>query len=232
MSNIRDYQTTWASYRKRVTAAVEERDKELSRLEKYEGERAEGERKAARDKFGQAVEAARVEAKGGFRRVLESMRDKAEEQGEVMQAPTAEQVHLLQMLAMRDSISATEAKSAALALAGNDDAIATLQQLCTARGGVVVSAVADCKSKRGKAHDALGAFQEAAGMCLQWSGGNRSSLMSERNAQRLQHVPESERIPLGAAVSADVDAGNMSEHEFTKVIVGNAATVEAARLLD
>ena len=232
MSSIQDYKNAWTNYRERITAAVEKRDRELARLEKYEGKRAEEEREAARVKFNQAVEVARNEARGRFGRVLEDMRDKADAIGEVMQAPTQEQVSILQMLSLRSSITQSEAESAARALAGNDDCLTTLQQLCATRGGVIVHEIAKNKSKRAQAFDALGAFRDAAGACLQWSGGSRSELMTERAAQYMQHVPESERVSLGAAIAADVDAQNMSQRDFTRVVVGNAASVEATSLID
>lgn len=232
MSNIKDFQGVWSDYRKKVSEANEIRDKELKRLERYEGRRADDEREAARAKFNQAVEAARDEARGRFRLVLTEMRDKADEIGEVMQAPTQEQLNLLSMLALRTSISQSEAESAARALAGNDDCLSTLQQLCAGRGGVIVHEAAKSKTKRAQAFDALGAFRDAAGSCLQWEGGSRAELMAQRNVQSLQHVPETERVPLAAAIAADVDAGRMTEREFSKVIVGNSASVEAASLID
>lgn len=231
-NNVKDFQSIWSDYRRGVSGAIEERDKELKRLERYEGERADTEREAARVKFNQAVEAARNEARGRFGRVLEDMRDKADAIGEVMQAPTQEQLNVLQMLSLRSSISQSEAESAARALAGNDDCLTTLKQLCATRGGVIVHEIAKSKTKRAQAFDALGAFRDAAGSCLQWSGGSRAELMAKRNMQHLQHVPEPERIPLGAAVAADVDAGKMTQRDFTSVVVGNAASVEAASLID
>lgn len=232
MSNVDEFKQVWADYRQKVSKAVEQRDKALESLSGYKGERAEAERKAAHDKFNEAVEGARSGARVRFRGILGNMRAKADEIGEVMQAPSQEQLSLLQMLSLRSSISQSEAESAARALAGNDDCLSTLQQICNSRGGVIVHEIAKSKSKRAQAFDALGAFRDAAGSCLQWAGGSRSELMAERATQYLQHVPEPERVPLGAAVAADVDAQNMSQRDFTRVVVGNAASVEAASLID
>lgn len=229
MSNVRDFQSVWSDYRRDVSRAVEARDKELKRLERYEGKRADTEREAARVKFNQAVEAARNEARGRFGRVLEDMRDKADVIGEVMQAPTQEQLNVLQMLSLRSSISQSEAESAARALAGNDDCLSTLQQLCATRGGAKVAGVN--KSKQNQAFAAVSEFARAASGLLGWQGGDRYSLMLERNAQRSQGVANSELIPMLSAVVADID-GSGTVREFVSQIVGDAATFENVMQVD
>ena len=229
MSNIRDFQNTWTSYRKRVAAAVEKRDKELARLEKYEGKRAEEEREAARDKFDEAVSVAREEARARFGQAIEAMKSKAEAVGQVMEPPSEEALRTLQMLSLRQSISPTEAEAAAKALQGNDAAIATLREICAARGGAKVAGVT--MTKRGQAVAAVNEFKSAANMLMSWQGGERHALMLERNAQRWQGVPEAERVPMSAAIVADID-GNGSTPEFVGQVVGDAASLDCVMLVD
>ena len=95
-----------------------------------------------------------------------------------------------------------------------------------------MGAIHDSKSKRGRAYDAYKAFAESAGMFLAWEGGSRSELMAQRQAQYVSHVPESERLPLGAAVSADVAAESMTEHDFVTTVLGNAAEYDSSMLID
>ena len=232
MGNCKDFQGIIGAYRSTVGAELGKLNEELARLEGYKGEKANGERDAANERFKSAVTAARDGARSELRPVLERMRDKADAYGDVMEAPSADAVNLLQMLSLRTSISPTEAKSAAKALAGNDAALKTLSELCATRGGAIVEAIHDSKSKRGRAHDAYKAFAESAGMFLSWEGGSRAELMAQRQVQHVNHVPESERVPLGAAVSADVAAESMPEYDFVKAVMGNAADYASARLVD
>lgn len=230
MKNTVRYKDTWSAYRQAVSKAAEERDKELSRLQGYKGERAEKERQKAREAFSRAVGVAREAARAEFNVAIGGMRKAAEAVGSVMEPPSEEALRTLQMLSLRTSISPAEAEAAAKSMQGNDACLTTLQELCVSRGGARVSAKG--KSKRGQAFDALREFEDAAKMCLAWQGGTRGELMRERNAQHLAQVPESERVPIGAAIAADVEAGRMSHAEFVRSIVGNTATVEGAAMLD
>lgn len=232
MGNCKDYQGIIGAYRSTVGAELDKLNKELGRLSGYKGEKADSERVAANRRFKSAVAAARDEARSELRHVLQRMKDKADAYGEVMEAPSAEQVNILMMLSLRTSISPKEAKSAAKALAGNDAALKTLSELCVTRGGAIVGAIHDSKSKRGRAHDAYKAFAESAGMFLAWEGGTRAELMAQRQVQHMSHVPESERVPFGAAVSADVAAESMSEYDFVKTVLGNAAEYDSSMLID
>lgn len=229
MSNVRDYQNTWTNYRKRVAAAVEKRDKELARLEKYEGKRADEEREAARVKFNEAVGVAREEARARFGQIIEAMKSKAEAVGQVMEPPSEEALRTLQMLSLRQSISPTEAEAAAKALQGNDAAIESLRQICATRGGTKVAGAN--MTKRGQAVAAVNEFRSAASMLMSWSGGSRHDLMLERNAQRSQGVPEAERVPMSAAIVADIDS-NGSTPEFVGQVVGDAASLDCIMLVD
>ena len=231
MGNCKDYQGIIGAYRSTVGAELDKLNKELTRLSGYKGEKADSERDAANKRFKSAVTAARDEARSELRTVLQRMKDKADAY-EAVEAPTAEQVNILTMLSLRTSISPTEAKSAAKALAGNDAALKTLSELCVTRGGAIVGAIHDSKSKRGRAYDAYKAFAESAGMFLAWEGGTRAELMAQRQVQHVNHVPESERVPLGAAVSADVTAESMPEYDFVKVVLGNAADYNSSSLID
>ncbi|MBR3314747.1 MAG: hypothetical protein IKG18_11480 [Atopobiaceae bacterium] len=231
MGNCKDFQVIIGGYRSTVGAELGKLNKELARLEGYRGEKADGERDAANKRFKSAVSAARDKARSELRPVLQRMKDKADAY-EAVEAPTAEQVNILTMLSLRTSISPTEAKSAAEALAGNDAALTTLSQLCATRGGAIVGAVHKSKSKRGRAYDVYKAFEESAGMFLSWEGGTRAELMAQRQVQHVSHVPESERVPLGAAVSADVAAESMPEYDFVKVVLGNSADYNSSSLVD
>lgn len=230
MSNTSEYKDTWSRYRKQIGNAISKRDEALERIAGYKGERAAREREQIANEFESSVGAAQQEARSSFTRILGDMRGKADEVGEVMQAPTQEQLNLLKMLSLRSSISQAEAESAARALEGNDAALQTLQELCAGRGGVRVAAIH--KSQRQKAHDALREFEEGAKSCLAWRGGSRFELLTERSRQGFERLPESERVPLGAALAADVDAERMTIAEFTKTIVGNTATIAGAELLN
>ena len=232
MGNCKDFQTIIGKYRSTVGAELGKLNKELTRLSGYKGEKADSERAAANRRFKSVVTAARDGARSELRPVLQRMKDRADAYGEVMEAPSTDAVNLLQMLSLRTTISPTEAKSAAKALAGNDAALKTLSELCVTRGGAIVGAVHKSKSKRGRAYDAYKAFAESAGMFLAWEGGSRSELMAQRQAQYVSHVPESERVPLGAAVSADVAAESMTEHDFVKTVLGNAAEYDSSMLID
>lgn len=227
MSNVRDYQNTWTSYRKRVAAAVEKRDKELARLEKYEGKRAEEEREAARVKFNEAVGVAREEARARFGQAIEAMKSKAEAVGQVMEPPSEEALRTLQMLSLRQSISPTEAEAAARSLQGNDAAIATLREICATRGGAKVAGSG--MTKRGQAFAAVSEFQNAANMLMSWQGGERHALMREHCAERMQGVRQ--QVPMSAVYVADVD-GDGSTSDFASKIVGKAASSEVVRLID
>lgn len=229
MSNIQDYKNAWTYYRERITAAVEKRDRELARLERYEGKRAEEEREAARNEFNQAVGAARDEARARFGQAIEAMKAKAEAVGQVMEPPSEEALRTLTMLSLRQSISPTEAEAAAKALQGNDAAIESLRQICAERGGAKVAGVT--MTKRGQAVAAVNEFRRAASMLMSWQGGERYALMLERNAQRWQGVPEAERVPMSAAIVADID-GNGSMPEFVGQVVGDAASLDCVMLID
>jgi len=232
MGNCKKYQQAIAKYRTTVITNGERKDRDLARIAGYEGAKAEQDREEIVRRFKSAVSAARDEAWSEIRPVLERMRDKAESYGEVMEAPTAEQVNLLSMLSLRTSISPTEAASAAKALSGNDAAIATLSDLCRERGGAIVGAIHGEKSKRGRAYDAYKAFEDAAGMFLSWEGGDRQTLMRRRQVERRDHVPQEQRTSIGAAVSADVAAEALPEYDFVKVVLGNAADYNSSSLID
>lgn len=230
MSNTSEYKDTWSRYRQQVGNAISKRDKALERIQGYKGKRADEEREQIAEEFESTIGAAQHEARSSFARILGDMRGKADEVGEVMEPPSEEALRVLQMLSLRTSITQAEAESAARALEGNDAALQTLQELCTGRGGVRVAAIH--KSHRQQAYDALREFEEGVKSCLAWRGGSRFELMTERSRQGFERIPESERVPLGAAIAADVDAERMTIAEFTKTIVGNTATVAGAELLN
>ena len=231
MGNLNNYQRVWGNYRNEVQTALRTRESALQRLEGYSGARADREREQIHNDFAESVRKSRTKARKEFGGVLESMREKAEGVGQVMEAPSSEAVSILQMLSLRTSISQAEAESAARALRGNDEALATLQQLCATRGGVKVKAIQKNKTKRTQAFDAVGAFKDAADAILQWEGGSRSELLSNRNRQAFEYVPASERVPLGACIAADITA-DCSPRDFATSAVGNACDYDAVQLID
>lgn len=226
--NLSNYMDAWNGYKKPVRQAEKKRDKTLARLEGYEGKRVEAEREQAWKDFNTAVEAARAEARAKFDTIIRSMHSKASEIDEVMTAPTTAMLNTLQALSMKTSISQRDADAAARMMDGCDVALDALQDLCTKRGGVRVSARG--KTARTKAFEHVKAFQDAAGMLLSWQGGTRNDIMLKRSQEYYAHIPETERTPLSAAFVADVEGTNVTD--FCKAVVSHDASMEDLMKLD
>lgn len=228
MGNINSYMNTWNGYGNEVNEAVAKRDAKLEKLNGYQGQRADEERKQIQAEFDEAVGAAQEKARARFNATLEAMKDKADKVAEVMVAPTEGMINALKALEMKKSITARDAESAAKLMEGCDVALDALQDLCDGRGGVRVSSHG--KSTHAKAHDHLHSFAEAASMRLQWRGGSRFDLMLKRSQERSAHAPESQRTPIGAALMADIKGGNVES--FCKSIVGSDASLSDVMRLD
>jgi len=227
MANIKDFQNEWKRYREAVNAANTAYDSEIKRLESYEGEKADEERREATAKRDEAITSAQSEARYRFNQILNRMAAKVDAI-EPLAAPSEEGLRVLQLLQLKEKISAREAESAAKLLEGNDSAIRALEELCKKRGGVVPS-VSKHMGKRGQAQDALKEFNTAVGYLLQWRGGSRAELIQRRAEE---HITRSgSRTPFSAAFAADVDA-QVSESDFVMSIVGGHATYDGALLID
>ncbi len=226
--NITDYMNTWNGYGNEVNEAVTKRDARLEKLDGYQGQRADEERKQIQAEFDEAIGKAQTKARTRFNATLKAMKEKAEKVDEVMVAPTEGMINALKALEMKTSITAREAESAAKLMEGCDVALDALQDLCNGRGGVRVSTHG--KSTHAKALDHLRSFSEAAGMRLQWRGGSRFDLMLRRSQEHSAHVPESQRTPIGAAIVADVRGDNVAD--FAKAIAGNDADLSDVMRLD
>lgn len=232
MGNISNFKENVERYRRAVEDANREREQALAVIDGYEGPRAESERELIEKDYADAIGHAREGARVEFSVILGRMKRKAASVGEVMEPPSPSQVNLLKTLEMRKSISATEARAAAKALAGNDIGLATLAELCESRGGVIVPEVAGAKSSSQKAADALREFEDAANVVLAWKGGTRAELMMQRNRQLTAHVPANSRVSMDEAIAADLISSDLTATEFVQKIIGHSATVEGANLID
>ena len=226
-----NYHETWAELRKSVKAARADYLRKMERLEKYaDSEQGRADIEAAKSDYQAALEAARGIARPKFARIIEGMRGKAASPS--MEPPTAEQLRTLQMLDMRDDISAGEVEAAAKAMGNNDAALRTLRDILTRKGRVMPTSV---KTFEAQTRDAVDALQRAANNILQWDG--RSSMEISSDASRAYHDYKwgsGEPVPANARAAqfvADIEARSFYK-DTARAIVGNDVPMSVVDALE
>lgn len=175
MSNVLSYHDAWADLRKAVKAARADYLRKVERATPYlPSEKAQEDIEAARADYDAALEAARAVARPRFGRAIKSMREHIAAPD--MKAPSDEQLRLLKVLDMRDSVEGAEVESAAKAMGNNDAALKALRDILMRKGAIMP---ANIKTFEAQQNDAVAELERAASNLLQWDGRTRDEISSD-----------------------------------------------------
>ena len=127
------YFNDWCKYRNGLREIWKKYDQEAAQLEPHKGSRyyAESMEKLEKERQ-EAIQALRVEFRREFSVTIEGMRNSVLSRPAV--PPSADQVAILSVLKMREKVSQEELEQAARALADNDLALATLEDISSSKG--------------------------------------------------------------------------------------------------
>lgn len=223
MNNTLRYHDAWKAYRKAVSAARDKYKHELARLEPYkDSKQGAKDIEAAKATFEGELEAARAVAEPAFKVAIDGM--KSNIAAPDMTPPTAEQLNLLTMLNLRDSIEANEIEAAAKVMGNNDAALRTLRDVLTRKGRVLPST---CKTMEAQVNDAVHKLQVAASHLMLWDGRTGDEVLGDY--QRARHDfqwaggnPPSQ-YALASRDVADVEAAS-TYRETVKNVIGEGAS--------
>lgn len=226
-----NYHETWAELRKSVKAARADYLRKMERLEKYaDSEQGRADIEAAKSDYQAALEAARAIARPKFARIIEGMRGKAASPS--MEPPTAEQLRTLQMLDMRDDISAGEVEAAAKAMGNNDAALRTLRDVLQRKGRPLPSTV---KSFEAQTRDAVDTLQRAADSLLAWDGRDGQTVLSDYFTARNNFQWGGGEAPshdaLASRQAADIEAASYYK-DTARRIIGEGVTTAVIDAID
>lgn len=176
--NNMHYHEQWKAHRKAVRDLRATYERERKRLAPYQ-DSAKGREELARAEksFRDSLDSLAASSRAKFDSIISDMEKNV--QAETMTAPTQEQLAILQMLDMRDSLDTDELAAACKAMAGCDPALKTLNDIVTRKGKVLPTEVKPAEAQR---RDAVGALRRAAYSLCAWDGRTAMEVSSDASA--------------------------------------------------
>lgn len=207
MHNHMHLHDTWEAYRKQVRQLRDTYDKRMKQLVRYK-DSAKGQQdmqKAEKD-FRDGLAALADSYRGKFDSIVRDMEKNVTP--ESLTPPTSEQLALLQMLNLRDTLDNDEIEAAVKTLGTNDAAIRTLGDIVTRKGKVLPPSWKPLEAQK---REAVITVRNAINSLLQWDGRTGEEVLSDyfrakNDAQWGSGAPVSHSA-LASRQAADIEAG-------------------------
>lgn len=207
------FKTQWVELR----AARDRLQRKLDAIDGYEGARRDAEAKAAKEAYAQEVEGIHARHMPEVERWLDAM------EGGISRGaatpPSAEQLRLLELLRMRETLTDAEVASAAEQLSGNDLAFGALEEIVNRSGQPFGAAMRSHKSTARRRSDALSVLRDRANGLSAWGGGDDNETVAEyyevrQNGGRMPH-----HTFAAAQVARLRDVGTMSASDLVHALI-------------
>ena len=207
MHNHMHLHATWEAYRKQVRQLRDTYTNRMKQLERYaDSEKGKQDMEKAEKDFRDGLAALADSYRGKFDSIIQDM-EKAVKP-ESMTPPSPEQLALLQMLDLRDSLDSDEIEAAIKTLGTNDAAIKTLGDIVTRKGKVLPPSWKPLEAQK---RDAVMTVRRAVNSLLQWDGRTSDEVVSDyftaRNDFRWGGGAPVPQNALASRQAADIEAG-------------------------
>lgn len=208
-----DFKREWVS----LKDARDRYERKVEQLAGYEGKRRDAEMEAAKETYEQEVAAIHAKYDGEVSRWVDAM-GRGLSKGAAT-PPSDEQLRLLQLLQMRESLTEAEVESSAEQLAGNELAMGALVELVNKSGQPLGNALQPHKSVVQRRREALDVLRDRAVGLSAWGGGDADETVAEyyevkRNGGRMPRHTFS-----AAHVARLQDVGTMSTGELVRALI-------------
>lgn len=223
MNFANDFQREWVSLR----GAWDKYQQRRNALEGFEGKRRDDELEAARVAYESEVAGIHAKYDGEMRRRLKLM------EGELgkgaAKAPSAEQLRLIELLKMRETLSDAEVKDAAAQLSDNELCMQSLIEIVNKSGAPLGDAISEYKPSRVKRKEALDVLRDRLDSLASWNGQSEDETVEPFfAARRGERAKPRDNVFGQAAVARMEGIGSMSAADVLRTLVKGEADVSAA----
>ena len=226
MSFANDFQREWVSLR----GAWDKYEKRRNSLEGYEGKRRDDELEAAKTAYEAEVAGIHAKYDAEMRSRLKLMEDELSKGA--AKAPTAEQLRLVEVLRMRETLSDAEVRDAAAQLHDNELCMSALIEIVRKTGAPLGDAIADFKPARVKRKEALDVLRSRLSALEGWGGQDEESTVAPYFAARRGERAKPSGDVFGQAALARMEGvGSMCATVVLRTLVKGEADVNAAYAL-
>lgn len=219
MSNSIKFHEAWKAHRAGVREIRATYERKIKSLEPYKGSAGYEEDAAKAQKaYTESLASLRQKSRGEFDRILKDLEGHVEP--ESMTPPTAEQLQLLQLLDMRDSLDADELEQAAKTMGGCDAAIKALGDIAMRKGRILPQNVKTQEQQRRAIMDEL---KRAVASLMAWDGRTGAEVTGDYLATKHARIYGGTAPADGSTASrlaADMEAGAGAADTLGAVLEG------------